>query len=99
MAVKRKADLPNGAFLFFPGNPVPDAKLFQPFPRSDVGQHMHQIIVDIVRLQPPQLFLKAGFDGLGAGDLVLRQLGRNMHLLPKMIPGKDFAQTGLVAHV
>ena len=60
---------------------------------------MHQIIVDIIRFQPAQFLLKAAFDPLGADDLVLGQLGGDVHLFSQVVPGKDLAQTGLVAHV
>ena len=67
----RLADLP-GRFLF--GQPLPHARGFELAPAFDIGQHVHEIIVDMVGAQAAQLLGKIALKVPRAAHKVLRQL-------------------------
>jgi len=50
-SMKRKADVFNLSFGFFPCNPRFHSKIGQAFPGSSIIEHMHQIILNVIRLQ------------------------------------------------
>ena len=91
VAVVGKTDMPDPAafFLFF--NPLFDPQLFQIFPGFGICQHMHQIVVDIVCLKPPELFFKGLFDAVHGFDQIVGQLCGDIDVFPAADAPEDFA--------
>ena len=86
VSVIGKPDIPDGSgfFLFF--DPAGDPELLQPLPLGGVRQHMHQVIIDVIRLQAGEL-LPEGFLHAGkAADHILGQLGGDIHLSADAVP-------------
>ena len=62
--VKRETDVADGAgFLFF-GNPLLYADALQTRPYFRIEKHMHQVKVNVIRLQASELLLKKIFHGV-----------------------------------
>ena len=89
-------DLARGLFL---RDPFADAKPLQFLPRCQVGQHVHEVIIDPIGAQPAQLFLKETLDRGRTVDQVLRQLGRDIDLIAQLFALQDRAEGFLAAGI
>ncbi len=89
-------DLPGSLLLLDPFLHPHPAELV---PRGCIRQHVHQIQIDIVRLQTFFLLVKIPVDRLRILDQIVRQLGRNADLLPTVIAREDRAERLLAAAV
>ena len=98
-AVVGKADLPDAALGFAGGNPVLDAQGFQVFPLGIIGEHVHEVIVDMVGAEALQLLPEGLVDGLLAAHHVLGQLGGDVHTVPDAVFLQNAAQALLAAGV
>ena len=94
-----KADVPDHAGLLFLPDPVNNAHLFEFLPHSQIGQMMHQIIVDIIGAQTAQFLVKIAVQRRVISDQVLRQLGRDVDFLPDMVPLEDFPHSSLAPRI
>ena len=90
------ADLAGG-LLFC--QPLHNAQALQPLPGFGVRQHVHQIVVHMVRFQPAQLLRKAAVQILRLFQQIVGELGSNVYLLPDAVPGEDFPQGGFAAGI
>ena len=94
-----KPDLPDlsaGLLLF---QPFLDPELLELFPCRDVIQHMHEIIVNIIRTQPAQMLIEVFVQGFPGADQVVRQLGCDIDLFPDLILLKDLTDRLLASRV
>ena len=94
-----ESDVAYGAGPLFLCYPVYDAESLEPFPLRNVGEHMHEVVVDPVGPQTAELFREILFDGGDVPDHILRELGRDVDLVPDAVPGEDLAQGGLTAGI
>ena len=92
----RLPDLPAGLFR---RQPVPHAAALQLAPALHIGEHVHQIIIHVVCLQPAQFLGKIVLQILGPAHQILGQLGGDVHLVPHTRAVQNFSQRGLVARV
>ena len=90
------ADLPGPFLLFQPGQ---DAQAHQPVPGLYVREHVHQVIVHVVRFQAAQLLGKILLHALRLLDQVVGELGGDVHLFPDAVAGEDLSQRRLAAVV
>ena len=90
------ADLARG-FLF--RDPFPDAQRHKLLPLGEVGELVHQVVVDVAGLEPPELFVEIPVDGIPLLDQVLRQFGRNADLVADAVAGDDLPERGFAARV
>ena len=94
-----EADVPDGAGGLFFRDPGEDAHLLQAFPLGNVGEHVHEVIVNIVRTQAgkffPEGFLRAG----ETADHILGQLGGDIHLRPDAVALQNRSEEGLAAGI
>ena len=94
-----KTDIPDRAGLLFLPDPVNNAHLFELLPHGNVSQMVHQIIVDIIGAQAVQFFVKIAVQRRVIPDQVLRQFGRDVNLLPDMVPREDFSHGSLAPRI
>ena len=95
ISVVRKAYLPYAALLLLLSEPVADAHLHEPLPGPVIGEHVHQVVVYVVRAQPLQLLLQVFLRGIDAFYEVMRELGGNVYLVPYPGALEDLPQSGL----
>jgi len=57
-AVEREADVPDAAVGPATGDPVLDAHLHHPLPRRERGEHVDEVEIDVVGLEPAQLLVE-----------------------------------------
>ena len=99
IAVEREADLPDAA-LFFPcGDPFLNAVALHALPRFDIAEHMHQVAVDIIRLQARKLLIEKAVDHRRRFHQIIRQLRRDHDLFAAVIPRKDLAEGCFAARI
>lgn len=89
-------DLP-GPLLF--RNPVGDAEGDQPLPAFWSREHVHQVVVHAVRLQPRQLRLKQPVKVCVFADGIMRQLGGDFYPVAQAVLFEDAAEQRLAAAV
>ena len=94
-----KADVADAALGLAAGDPLFDAQALQLFPLREVGEHVHQVIVDTVGAQAAQLLAEGAVDGFGRAHHVLGQLGGDIHLVAALVLRQDPAQAVLAAGV
>ena len=94
-----KSNLPDGAAFLFLRDPLLDTHFLQRVPCIDIVEHMHQIIVDVVRAQTLTLLVEEFIQTVTALDQIIRKLGGNMHLLPHSIFLQHLTQYRLAAGV
>ena len=94
-----KADIPDRSGLLFLPDPVNNSDLFELLPHGQICQMMHQVVVHIVRAQTAQFLAKIAVQGRMVPDQILRQLGRDIDLLPDMVPLEDFPHGSLAARI
>ena len=99
VAVERKADLPDAAGFFLRRDPFLDTVFLQVFPGGDVGQHVHQVVIDVVRAQAREFFVEVLVDALRRLDEVLREFGRDADLIADTVALDDLAEARLAAGV
>ena len=92
VAVIRKADVPDGARLFLPGDPFADAEFFQLLPLGEIRELVHQVVVDVIGAKPFQTFIEVPVDGGRPVNHVLGELGRDEDLIADPVALEDFAQ-------
>ena len=68
-------------------------------PALNVGQHMHEIEIDMVGAQAAQLLGKIALEIPFAAHKILRQFRCDAHLVPAVVAVKNFAERGLAARV
>ena len=98
-AVVGEADVPDLARGQLVRDPLPDAQLVQLLPGGRVREHVHQVVVDMVRLQPPQLLLEGPFHAVQGLYHIVGQLGRQIDPVPAVIAAEDFPHRRLAAGV
>ena len=91
--------MPDGPGAFLLRDPVLNAQGAQFLPRVQVRQHVHQVVVHIVRPQPLQLLPEALLNGFGGVDHVLGQFRGNPDLLPQAVALHNLPQAFLAAGV
>ena len=94
VSVIGKTDIPDGSALFFLFDPVQDADHFQLFPHGQVGQVMHQIVIDVVGSEARQLFIEIFVQAFAVFDHILGKLCRDPDFFPDMIFFEDFPDGG-----
>ena len=90
------ADAPGGLLLL---DPVLYPQTAQLFPGGKVREHMHQVVVHVVRLQTAELFVEVFIYGGGGLDEVLGQLCGQVHPVPQAGAAENFPHGGLAAGV
>ena len=99
VSVVGKPDIPDDAgFLLLP-DPFQDPHLLQPDPLGDVRQHMHQVIVDIVRLKPFQFLPERFFNARHIPHHILGKLGGDVYFFPDPVPLQDCPEQFLAARI
>ena len=99
IAVVGKPNLSNLAAFTLLLKPLADTQVLQPLPGSRIGEHMHQIVVNIVCLQTAELLPEQLFHPLYTFDEVMGQLGCYVDLFPDTVFGKDLTNGHLTAGV
>lgn len=82
VAMEREANLPNLACLLLGRNPFLNAQALQVGPLRRVGDHVHEVVVNVVGTQTAQLLVKVAVKGGSAAHHVLRHLCGNVHFVP-----------------
>ena len=83
---------------FFP-DPVFHTLLLQNLPGLCIVQHVHQIIIHMIRLQPAQLFLKTFLQPCPRLDQIMWQFRGNVYLISASVSLQDLAQRRLAAMI
>ena len=99
IAVVGKTHLTDGAAFLFLFQPLLDAHLLQAVPCGGIGEHVHQIVINIVAAQAAQLLLKELFHLLHTFNQVMGQLGGDMHFFAQVILFQNLAQSRFTAGV
>ena len=99
IAMVGKTDLPDGSGLLFLFDPLPDAHVQQPLPGIGIVEHMHQIVIHIVRPQPPQFLLKQLFNTRHTFDQIVGQLGSNIDIFADAVARKNLTDGCLAAAI
>ena len=99
VAVVGESDLPDGAGLLFLLEPLKNTQRAKARPCFFAGQHMHQVIIDMIGFEPCKLLGKELVKPLTAADKVMRQLGGDIDLIANAVPFEDFTQSGFAAGV
>ena len=99
IAVVGKTYLTDGAALLFLSDPFQDSQRFKPFPRMDIRQHMHQIVIHMVCAQPAQLLIKILVQTGSVLYQIMGQLGSDIYPVPYPIPLQYLPQSRLAAAV
>ena len=99
VAVIGETHLPDGAACLFCRQPLQNAHVYQTLPGVCIGQHVHQIIVDIVSLQPLQLGLKQLFQTIDAVNQVMGQFCCDIDLVADPVLCQHLAQRRFVAGI
>ena len=94
-----KTDIPDGSFLFLLRDPVLNAHFLQALPLRGIRQHVHQIVVDVVCLQPLQFLPEDLFRSGQVPDQILRQLGGHVHLFPDSVALQHGSQQRFAARI
>ena len=97
--VEGETDSSNGSRCFLLLDPFPNSQIAQLVPGGQVGKHMHQVKVDVIRSQPGQLFLKTAFNPCLGFDQILGQFVRNEDFVPAAEAAQCLPQGGLAAAV
>jgi len=99
VSVVGKAHLPDLTGLLFLLQPGKDTQVAEPLPGLDIREHMHQVVVHVVRAQTAQLLLKIGLHAVRPLDQIVGQFGGDVYLVADAVPFQDLAQGGLAAGV
>ncbi len=94
-----EADVPNLPGFQLAGDPLLYAQPLQLLPGGRVREHVHQVVVHVVRPQAAELLPEDFFCAGGGFDEVVGQLGGQIHLVPAAGPAEDFPHRRLVAGV
>ena len=97
--VERKSDPPDLARSLQLLQPVPYAHGAELFPGGTVGQHVHEVKVDVVGAQAGQLLLKAFLCPRPGADEVLGQLVGQIDPVPAAQTAQGLPQGGLAARI
>ena len=99
ITVVRETHLADGsAFLLFL-QPLRHAHGLQLFPGGHIIEHMHEIIIHIVRPQAAQFLLESFLDAVHALDHIVGQFGGDIDLLADAVFLKDLTDGRLAAGV
>ena len=80
-----KPDLPDPAGCFLLQDPFLDPKRLQVLPLSQIGKHMHQIVIDMICPQPCQFRIECLIDLLQGFHDILGQLCRDLYFVAAMV--------------
>ena len=99
VAVVGKTHLSDLTRLLFAFQPLGDAKFLHSVPGINVGEHMHEIIINVVGFQPGKLLLKELFHAFGAADQIMGQLGGDIYFVPQAVFLQNLAQGAFTAGI
>ena len=99
IAVIGKAHLADFSAGLFLCQPVGHAQGLDALPGFHVGEHMHQVIVDMIGLQAAKLLLEIFFHIAGLFQQIMGQLGGDIDSIPNAVAAQDFAQGRFAAGV
>ena len=99
-SVEGEADLTNLAGSLLLLDPVLDAEGTDPFPGAEIGDHVHEVVVDVICSEPGEFFLKGAFHLVTRLHQVVRKLCGYVDAVPQAgIPRQNGAERGLVSRV
>ena len=90
------SDLSGGKFL---ANPCLYAKSFQFLPGGSIGQHMHEIIINVISLQPSELFAKCLFYAFHGLYHIMRKLCCEIYFVTALQAVQDLPHSCFIARV
>ncbi len=99
VAVVGKTYLAYRAAFFLFLEPFLDAQPLQPFPRGRVGEHVHQVIVDMIRAQPFQFLVEKLFGAFSALYHIMGQLAGDKDLVAYASALEYLSQGRLAARI
>ena len=85
ISVIRKTNLANSSTGLFFFNPFFNSKIFQAIPCVRICQHMHQIIIYIIRSKTTQFLCKKLVQSFPVSNHIMRQFGSNIHALTQIM--------------
>ena len=94
-----EADVPDLARRLLLGDPLPDAQALQLVPGGHVGDHVHQVVVDVVGAQAAQLLAEGALHTRAGLDQVLGQLRGDVHPVAGIVLLQNPAHGDLVAGI
>ena len=99
-SVEGEADLTNLAGSLLLLDPVLDAEGTDPFPGAEIGDHVHEVVVDVICSEPREFFLKGALHLVPRFHQVVRELCGNVDAVTQTgIPHENGAECGLVSRV
>ncbi len=99
VAVEAEADVADLAGGLLARDPVADAELLELVPRDDVREHVHEVVVHVVRPEAAELLVEVAVDGRRAADEVLRELRGDVHAVADAVLLEDAAKQLLASRV
>ena len=94
-----KADLSDGAAFLLFCNPVLNPQSLQPFPCFHVVEHVHQIVIHMIRSQALQFLREQLFNPNPVSDQVMGQFRCDFDLIPQSVLLQNLPQRRLTAAV
>ena len=92
VAVIGEPDVPDLPAFFLRGDPLPDPQRLQFRPLRGVGHHVHEVIVDVIRLKARKFLVEIPVDRAAALHEVLRELCGDTDPVPHIVAAQDLAE-------
>ena len=99
IAVIGEANLADCTAFPFLIDPLLNAQILHSSPCVHIAEHVHQVVINMIRPQALQLFLEELFQALCASNQVMRQFRCNLHLFPDSIFLQNLAQSRFAAGI
>ena len=99
IAMIGEARVPDGPAGLFFRKPVGDAQGLDALPGVHVVEHMHQVVIHVIRLQAAQLLLEVFLHVVGLFQIVMGQLGGDVDFVADAVALEDFAQGNFAAGI